>query len=487
MSCIAFEKAVIDNKKHKSLDMESTLKRFKIEGLFGNQNVTIDFKDNVKILIGENGLGKTTILNCLYFVLTKKFYRLSLIEFESIYIDFISGKQIEFTKNDLSCYLDEIRRSKRNPRGSIIDRLRTIIDIEELSKIIKIDDLEYNKEERNSILNYILVKTDGRKFAQSSILVDAVYKIISEIDATLFKQNIEILDSVIEGQVMYFPTYRRVEEEIQNLGKIKNFGDDSFYDDFMDESFNKDDCFSNEFDGEALIQFGMEDVEARIDDVKKQIKESSIIGFSKLTGEMLSQLLKGFPNIEKEKINNINSETIKIILRRIGDNLPDNDRNNIIKLIGTEELHKKTELLHFLFKLIDLYNEQKIIDDAIKKFRDVCNKYLVGKEFHYDESLVELKIFRNNTADEVLLKNLSSGEKQIVSLFSKIYLEKTKDLIVLFDEPELSLSMSWQKQLLPDIVNSGKCNFLLAVTHSPFIFKNELDKYAIGMNVYFNE
>jgi hypothetical protein len=58
--------------------------------------------------------------------------------------------------------------------------------------------------------------------------------------------------------------------------------------------------------------------------------------------------------------------------------------------------------------------------------------------------------------------------------------------LVLFDEPELSLSMLWQKELLPDIVNSNKCNFLLAVTHSPFIFDNELDRYAVGLNEYFS-
>ena len=69
--------------------------------------------------------------------------------------------------------------------------------------------------------------------------------------------------------------------------------------------------------------------------------------------------------------------------------------------------------------------------------------------------------------------------------FSKIYLsEASKRFIVLFDEPELSLSIVWQKQLLPDIINSEKCEFMLAVTHSPFIFDNELDKYAVGLNEY---
>ena len=54
--------------------------------------------------------------------------------------------------------------------------------------------------------------------------------------------------------------------------------------------------------------------------------------------------------------------------------------------------------------------------------------------------------------------------------------------MILFDEPELSLSMRWQKRLLPDIVNSGRCVFLLAATHSPFIFENNLREYAVALS-----
>ena len=41
------------------------IKRFEIEELFGIYNVNIPFKDNINIFVGENGLGKTTILNAL--------------------------------------------------------------------------------------------------------------------------------------------------------------------------------------------------------------------------------------------------------------------------------------------------------------------------------------------------------------------------------------------------------------------------------------
>ena len=82
------------------------------------------------------------------------------------------------------------------------------------------------------------------------------------------------------------------------------------------------------------------------------------------------------------------------------------------------------------------------------------------------------------------MKNLSSGEKQIISLFSKLYLSDQEDNIVLFDEPELSLSIIWQAKLIPDIVNSNKCSFAIIITHSPFIFDNEYRELAIDIKKY---
>ena len=72
------------------------------------------------------------------------------------------------------------------------------------------------------------------------------------------------------------------------------------------------------------------------------------------------------------------------------------------------------------------------------------------------------------------MKYLSSGEKQIISIFSKLYLDNTnKNCVILFDEPELSISIEWQKTLITDIMNSKKCSLLIAVTHSPFIFDGD--------------
>jgi predicted ATPase len=82
------------------------------------------------------------------------------------------------------------------------------------------------------------------------------------------------------------------------------------------------------------------------------------------------------------------------------------------------------------------------------------------------------------------MKDLSSGEKQIISLFSHIYLSGAPGYIVIIDEPELSLSVPWQKRFLPDILDTSRCNGLIAVTHSPFIYDNKLDIYAHSIDEY---
>ena len=136
--------------------------------------------------------------------------------------------------------------------------------------------------------------------------------------------------------------------------------------------------------------------------------------------------------------------------------------------------------------LIKSYERQVQYDEKIKKFVFVCNKYLVGKKFCYDESELKLELINDRNNEIINMDNLSSGEKQLVSIFSKLFLENEKKCIILFDEPELSLSIEWQSNLLPDIMNSEKCTKLITVTHSPFIFENEYDLLASDMGKCLN-
>src|ERR1017187_1600659 len=74
------------------------------------------------------------------------------------------------------------------------------------------------------------------------------------------------------------------------------------------------------------------------------------------------------------------------------------------------------------------------------------------------------------------LKNLSSGEKQLVIILGEALLQHGAPSVYLADEPELSLHVEWQERLVSSIreLNSGAQ--LVFATHSPDIVSEYGDR-----------
>jgi predicted ATP-binding protein involved in virulence len=426
----------------------SQLKSFSILGLFGFKDIKIPFEKEATILIAENGSGKTTILNTLYYSISCKFHKLSLIDFDSIILEFVSGDRVEIRKDDF-----KVSDLSRRDLFYLVDRLRGAATEREIEAI--------NGDVRRLSLKQL--------FEQVIDLYQEYGLTIPEKFETLLdeKSKREIIQKNLGEFVLYFPTYRRIEEDLKNLG-------------YSEERFERLRFDDNKFDDNKLIQFGMDDVRNQFDKLINDIKNSALTIFSKVTGDMLTQFL-GDLEIDEDMRTSIQPETLKIVLSRVGEkNISISNRQRIENLVQSGEIFDDNykQLVYFLSKLISLYAQQKEKDELIKKFAEICNKYLNKKSIIYDEANVNIYINQSMTNTPIPLGSLSSGEKQIISLFSKIYLELSENFILLFDEPELSLSIEWQRLLLPDILKSGKCKLLLAVTHSPFIFDNELDLNA---------
>ncbi len=447
------------------------IKEYKINGLFGFQNVDISFDSKYKILIGENGLGKTTILNSLYFLLEKKFKKLAEIKFESIELIFTNRRKISFKKSDLLFFIEKPTKYKSGHFYDTISRDLSKENIDYLKRII--NDKSLPNQEKRLIIVEVLRKIGIRINAPSQFIYDNIKKLISQSEAISFQGIIDLIDKQISSKILYFPTYRRIESKLSSM----KFSQKELFEryPFLDETDL--DIIGGDDDS---IQFGMDDVKKKIKRITSNIVDKSLIGFSSITGDLLSQLLKDFPQVDYHEID---KKKLRIILDRVGNRISDNDKISITEYIQSGKKNNKG-LIFLINKLIDLYNEQEKLDLAIKNFIDTCNGYLNFKQFVYNESTVKIDIFHSNSEIPIKLDQLSSGEKQIVSLFSKIYLDQENDFIIIFDEPEISLSMFWQKDLLPDIIKSNKCNFLLTATHSPFIYDNNLQQYANGLDEY---
>ncbi|MGK3435446.1 AAA family ATPase, partial [Klebsiella pneumoniae] len=67
------------------------------------------------------------------------------------------------------------------------------------------------------------------------------------------------------------------------------------------------------------------------------------------------------------------------------------------------------------------------------------------------------------------INDLSSGEKQLIYTLLRVANSKRKNQIILMDEPEISLHLSWQEKLLASIKKLRSESQIIVVTHSPGI------------------
>ena len=68
--------------------------------------------------------------------------------------------------------------------------------------------------------------------------------------------------------------------------------------------------------------------------------------------------------------------------------------------------------------------------------------------------------------------HLSSGEKQMLLILTTVFLQEEKPNVVLMDEPEISLHISWQDRLIEWIRQLNPYCQVILTTHSPNIFAN---------------
>ncbi|NMH61269.1 AAA family ATPase [Alteromonas sp. MYP5] len=437
------------------------IKNFTIKKLYGERDVSIDFSENIKVLVAENGYGKTTVLNALFGILSGDIHKLRDIEFDKICVEFSDDEKFEIKSSEFSISYDSFTKN------GIYDYLKRKVGEPKTLRLIEHYLTSPNKVFlRSSILNSVSKRAEMPGRHIHSMLSD-----MSNVEGEGFKDLVEGKEKLKRIRekfglnIVYLPTYRRVEQDFEEL------------------SANESVDISNEHS----INFGMKDVSQRFEEITEEIKSSSVQWFSKVNGEMLSQLVEGF-KVDDETKNNIDAEALKIVLDRIGNNIQQSYKKEIIRLVDSGEIFSGHDpLVYFISNLVKVYGEQKSNDKAIQEFSEVCNRYLVDKKIDYNESDVTIDIVRRKNGKSVDIENLSSGEKQIISLFARLYLKREDNLAIFFDEPELSLSIEWQKTLLPDILNSGKCSFLFTTTHSPFIFENELAQYTVDLGHYIKE
>jgi predicted ATP-binding protein involved in virulence len=124
--------------------------------------------------------------------------------------------------------------------------------------------------------------------------------------------------------------------------------------------------------------------------------------------------------------------------------------------------------------------EQKlgIFDELANKIELL--KRIINKRFLYKKMAISRQdgfVFTTSKGTILPLESLSSGEQHELVLFYELLFRVDPGSLILIDEPEISLHISWQQQFLEDVQEVTPLTDIdiLMATHSPDIINNHWD------------
>lgn len=458
--------------------------RFQVKGLFGSRNIDLPIESDALILVGPNGIGKSCVTNIFYFFISRQWARLVEYDFTEVALWF-GDEEIRAARADISG-LSQMEKVLKdfNPTSRtsvLLEKLRLTGLLEEMMRGRPTSKL------REKVAAALGVPQDEVKHLQF-----AIHRRLSALgEEDLFSSPRADIDkqlaSKLPGRALYLPTYRRIEKDLRDIfpdleDRVRPAGVGSGYPRHSRSASHYVD----------LVSFGMEDVRANIDSKTRFLRDYSLAQFNDLSGLYLRDVIKGTADqYSPSQISNLDENALAVILGRVSEEVLSGEEKNLLRVKILDMKGKQRDqlevndlyLAHYFSRLMSASADISQQESEIISFVDVCNAYLKpGKQLVYDDTKFIVQII-DSAGRPIDLSVLSSGEKQVVSLFSHLYLDDAEDQVVIIDEPELSLSVPWQKRFLTDILQSGRCGFVFSVTHSPFIYQNSLRTSAVDLRL----
>ena len=422
------------------------LKKLIINGLFGHFNHVVRFKDgNVTIITAPNGYGKTVCLKVIDAIFNRKLFFLCDLQFISIELHTSEGTLL--VEKDI----DESPSTITLGHSNVDDR-------HEYQR-----DYEFSKSKKSPIHE-----------------IEAHIPFLHRIGAREWEdhrtEEILTLDEVMMNYYEYLP----------DSFTSKNYP--QWYIDFSD-ALN-----AHFIQDQRLIQRKTHSNRNRrksfIDTIEKYADElSDLIKQSGFSSARTSQLLDTtFPVRLLRKDENfvsMGADELKQELQRLQNKRSDLSQFN---LLSSDQhlpaLHVLDEIKPEDTKVLTLYaqdtNEKLSSYDDIYKKIEIFSRILNNKRLSFKKIRIDSdKGFHFETEKERPLKltQLSSGEQHQVVLLYELIFKTERNILVLIDEPEISLHVAWQKEFLKDLQEIIKIQNMPVViaTHSPQIIDGSWD------------
>lgn len=391
------------------------------------QEASISFRNEISILYGMNGGGKTTVLKIIHALLNQKEDILQLEKVNEIIVDYTTDDDktecviVAYDKNEEKYDWSQFEKSALNQSTSLLIGVQRglavsnanvspnlIFDFLRHSSVSRdlfqgrnqeISKLRYFSDELTNFINRNRKRTSLRDRAE--LLPVGNHVIMDEV-------SIDVIDKSLQNA--FYRVKNRISEKIYNA---------------LFETF----ALAIDESKVTEIEIPSNIVET-IEKNKKRLIEALIDAPENEFKTMVINRLEGISNNDYEHFQR-NKLFTKLLLQMVN------------------ELELEKEELGTLNVLVDIFNQ------------------LLGedKEMVIDRDGVRI-IVNGNSHD---LNSLSSGERHLLTFLTTILLDGNKRDFILIDEPEISLNIIWQEKLLKLIQALAPLSQIIVASHSQSI------------------
>ncbi|WP_265421297.1 AAA family ATPase [Aeromonas salmonicida] len=448
-------------------------------------DILLNEENGITIVIGENGLGKTVILESINALFNENYMFFKSLDFQKFEFFFNNGEIWQLTKkqeeycvslvigrDSVSKPVQRIREHKiyeypntllnykQNKNRSShatteFKRAQVLMERERMKRQMELERLRRIQMEFD-------ISKNMSNLARERMHLDYEYRKMLEI-SLLNNESISDSYSEVNKPIWFSDGCEKIRVkliETQRIITAKEIGSDSYVNSLERCSEELKDMISNAAKAASLVT-------------------------SELDSTYPNRLVKKLKQGSRDSLEELNEALAKLDARR-----------RLFSSSGLTVKNSDADLLQIDEKQKDLVNVLKLyIDDSHKKlepFEELSKKIMLFKNIinrRFKHKRLEIKqekglvfrstVVKNNEGffETISSSKLSSGEQNELILFFKLIFNSNKNDMILIDEPELSLHISWQNKFIQDLKEVTSINDVTIViaTHSPDIIDENWD------------
>lgn len=408
------------------------ISRLQIKNLYDQYNYNIDFnseeKEQITILTGPNGYGKTTILRILKSLNPKFLYYFYVIKFSEIIISFDNNTVLNITQN----YKTEVES-------------RSAIDYkDELEKEVR---FIWNKATGEPLTHFVYNRTNVKRALRSYVRLYDPYSRHKSFNSLSDREKEDVLlDNEIFNE--YISESNGQRQFLMQLETLRS-------------CYIPANRIYHEENDELPIEKVCEALMAELEFAQRD--------YLRYSQEVDSKFIKKVLYPDYEDCSQASYNELKTNVE------------SLMKTIVKYKLAFKVEIPEYneknkavLFAYLKGLEEKFSKISTISKKTELFHKMLTSKGFAHKSVEIAPQhgfMFKSDKGDILKAHQLSSGEQnEIVMLYRLVY-EVPDQGILLIDEPENSLHVAWQKTVIDDMKKMADIKRLqiIIATHSPSI------------------